>query len=84
MEFFFNFKAEKEGIAINSKFSIDNYQKYLVSEDNKVKANYLKQIFVIISVIKISVNQFDNDYNLVTCDLNFTFKVKNDAIPEKL
>lgn len=34
--------AEKEGIAIDSKFSIDNYQKYLISEDNKVKENYLK------------------------------------------
>lgn len=34
--------AEKEGIAIDSKFSIDNYQKYLVSEDSKVKENYLK------------------------------------------
>ncbi|WP_425381582.1 DNA recombination protein RmuC [Spiroplasma endosymbiont of Polydrusus pterygomalis] len=34
--------AEKEGIAIDSKFSLDNYQKYLVSEDSKVKENYLK------------------------------------------
>lgn len=34
--------AEKEGIAIDSKFSLDNYQRYLVSEDSKVKENYLK------------------------------------------
>lgn len=34
--------SEKEGIAIDSKFSIDNYQRYLVSEDIKVKENYLK------------------------------------------
>lgn len=34
--------SKKEGIAIDSKFSIDNYQKYLVSEDIKVKENYLK------------------------------------------
>lgn len=33
---------DKEGIAIDSKFSIDNYQKYLASEDNKVRENYLK------------------------------------------
>lgn len=35
-------ETEKEGIAIDSKFSLDNYQKYLVSEENKVKENYLK------------------------------------------
>lgn len=34
--------TESEGIAIDSKFSINNYQKYLGSEDNKVKENYLK------------------------------------------
>lgn len=34
--------VEKEGIAIDSKFSIDNYQKYLGSEDTKIKENYLK------------------------------------------
>lgn len=34
--------AEKEGIAIDSKFSINNYQNYLASEDTKVKETYLK------------------------------------------
>lgn len=34
--------GEKEGIAIDSKFSMENYQKYLASEDNKIRANYLK------------------------------------------
>lgn len=34
--------AEKEGIAIDSKFSINNYQKYLASEDNKIRENYLR------------------------------------------
>lgn len=34
--------SEKEGIAIDSKFSLDNYQKYLKNEDHKIKANYLK------------------------------------------
>lgn len=33
---------EKEGIAIDSKFSFDNYKKYLAAEDNKVKAEHLK------------------------------------------
>lgn len=32
----------KEGIAIDSKFSIDNYQKYFAVEDAKVKNEYLK------------------------------------------
>lgn len=33
---------EKEGIAIDSKFSTDNYKKYLESEDAKIKAEHLK------------------------------------------
>lgn len=32
----------REGIAVDSKFSFDNYQKYFASEDSKVKAEYLK------------------------------------------
>lgn len=32
----------KEGIAIDSKFPLDNYKKYLESEDTKVKNEYLK------------------------------------------
>lgn len=33
---------EKEGIAIDSKFSADNYKKYLEAEDDRVKIEHLK------------------------------------------
>ncbi|MGL5268466.1 MAG: DNA recombination protein RmuC [Spiroplasma sp.] len=33
---------EKEGIAIDSKFSFENYKKYLASEDSKIKEAHLK------------------------------------------